>query len=144
MLQMKYNMDRNFGFQDEMDDQLTLVSSRIQSQGRFLVGRMVDGEFHLRPVHAVMRMRPSFQSIDEADREREQVHFVLFLYSSFVRAVRRSIPPMVTVRPLVTFSFLSSVVLWMLWASGGADGHGTSGEEAHGQGRHYQVSTGRK
>lgn len=84
MLQMKYDVDRNFS-QLEDTEQLTLVSSRVQAQGRFLVGRMVDGELHLRPVHAMCRMRPSFQDIDDADRAREEVRpsplFIPFIHS---------------------------------------------------------------
>ncbi|KAI7863361.1 Sin-like protein conserved region-domain-containing protein [Spinellus fusiger] len=53
--------------EEELLDKMTLTSTYIPDQTKYLVGVLRQDELHVTPIHSVVQMRPGFKYIDKID-----------------------------------------------------------------------------
>ncbi|KAI8089797.1 DNA-directed RNA polymerase III subunit Rpc5 [Halteromyces radiatus] len=58
---------RNKKQEDELLDRMTLTSTEVPTQTKYLVGVMHNGELHVTPLSTVIQMRPGFNYLDKID-----------------------------------------------------------------------------
>ncbi|KAL0092037.1 DNA-directed RNA polymerase III subunit Rpc5 [Phycomyces blakesleeanus] len=61
--------NKNKQKEDELLDKMTLTSTDIPSQTKYLIGVLRQDELHVTPLHSIVQLRPGFKYIDKIDEK---------------------------------------------------------------------------